>query len=577
MKKIKGLLKKSFYALLILSILMVQIDFTFIYAESKEESGVEETANTESSQEENEATVDEEDGNQDLLDDEKNDNSESDLEKDENKNEAENDENKETEEGEGNTSKEDISKDENDEDEVVNETENEEIDSSIFTYDESGTIIIGFSGALPKDKIVFPREHNGKAIVGIADKAFEGKGIEGHITFPESYKEIGKWAFKGNQITSVDVKGIQLIEEGALENNNIKNLELEDVEELGPWAFAGNPLEKASGNKLKKIGENAFGGTSLDLNLTGELSSDLFSYDEDMKITGTYFPNLNLSGNSKFPVKTSGNIDITGIGISAFQGKEIEGHITFPETYERIEKWAFKANHIESITLEGETYIGEGAFEKNKLTELYLPKVEEIGPWAFEGNKIESINLPEVSTIGEIAFANNELSGELNLPNLLKIKDSAFQNNRIEKLNLPKLKEIGDYGFADNKLNKVTAPNLNILGEWALVGEAHKLKSLTINNKLTSVRLSSLYMANEEHLGNFPIYLIDSMEEENIIDSEHRIVYNPTDDFKEIYLESLDINQEYIWTSVDDFIMGTDRNNHPYYCVDHETPMKQCQ
>lgn len=104
--------------------------------------------------------------------------------------------------------------------------------------------------------------------VKIADEAFREGTKYGKITsvnIPEGVTEIGKWAFRGNNLSSIQIPNtVTLINTGAFNINNLTSLVIPDnVTNIAKWAFNENYL------------------TSLTIPDSADIADDVFMLDEN--------------------------------------------------------------------------------------------------------------------------------------------------------------------------------------------------------------------------------------------------------------------------------------------------------
>lgn len=104
-------------------------------------------------------------------------------------------------------------------------------------------------------------------VTKIGEYAFAYNNFTGYNA-NSALKELGAYAFLGNPLTSVDLKNIEIIGEGAFKATKIQSLEFSDkIKSIGNSAFYGDTalttvdLSKAS--QLKSISDMAFYGTGI--------------------------------------------------------------------------------------------------------------------------------------------------------------------------------------------------------------------------------------------------------------------------------------------------------------------------
>jgi len=109
-------------------------------------------------------------------------------------------------------------------------------------------------------ELVIPREIQGLAVTHIGDWAFRGNQLTS-VEIPNSVTHIGSGAFDGNQLTSVEIpNSVTHIGSGAFRGNQLTSVEIPNsVTHIGDWAFRGNQLTSVEiPNSVTHIGDWAF-------------------------------------------------------------------------------------------------------------------------------------------------------------------------------------------------------------------------------------------------------------------------------------------------------------------------------
>ena len=231
---------------------------------------------------------------------------------------------------------------------------------------------------------------------------------------------------------------------------------------VGSGAFTGcTALKKVSiSDTVKKLDLNAFSGcTALEAFTVADGNEVYASADGVLLNTG----------------KT--------LLISCPVGKT--GAYTVPETVTEIEKSAFAASGVESVSMsDAVTAVGEGAFSNcSKLKSVVLPKgLKELKSSLFSGcSALEKISIPDsVKTLGEGVFSGCAALKEVKIPGeVTVIPKNAFSGcAALESVSIPaSVTAINEAAF-----DKCTAlKNVEFLGkddEWSKVTIAGKNDAL---------------------------------------------------------------------------------------------------
>lgn len=138
-----------------------------------------------------------------------------------------------------------------------------------FTFDEKNEpyTITGYTGS--ETSLTIPSEIAGVAVTSIAANAFEWKDSKKKlesVTIPDSIISIGKYAFKGNNISTVTLpKRLTEIEEGIFSRNKLSSLTIPDsVTSIGAYAFDLNNLTSVTiPDSVTEVGKHSFYGNKL--------------------------------------------------------------------------------------------------------------------------------------------------------------------------------------------------------------------------------------------------------------------------------------------------------------------------
>jgi len=283
--------------------------------------------------------------------------------------------------------------------------------------------------------VVIPSKINNHTVVKIDDYAFMKKGIT-EVHFPDTLKDIGVSAFRGNKLTSVTIP---------------KNVYIWD------WAFADNELsEVIFPNSVERE--------------TGILSRGIRF--------GVF------AGNKLTKIKIPEGFDY--INGEAFANNELT-EIIIPTTVSRIGYKAFMNNKLTSFTIPGNiTELGIDAFAGNNINSLIIPDTVKIILFenGLEG-KIEGSGETRTITmtnrvlvldditidafvygIPVTKIAKNLQSGS-SVSGVMGFVDRDKNRRKIKKLVLPEtLKEIEPDAFAYCDIANVVTPNKAVRDIW---------------------------------------------------------------------------------------------------------------
>src|SRR5690625_984903 len=274
---------------------------------------------------------------------------------------------------------------------------------------EDGTVTItGYTGT--ETEITTPDQIDGKDVVAIGREAFRNKGLTS-VTFGNMVETIGMQAFSGNEIEELTVpshiktignysfmtnemkhviivEGVQKIQESVFADNKIKSVIIpESVSSMVDNPFHSNPLETI---QISKNNEH-----SHTINDKG-----LYTRDGKTLLIGTISAEIEEG--------------ITDIGTRAFSGMDISS-VVIPKTVLRIYHFAFSGNKLEEIDLpEGLEAIGEVAFYDNELTSLEIPSsMKEVLNFTFGRNNLTSVKFFSLNTVIAPTVFNDNKSNDI--------------------------------------------------------------------------------------------------------------------------------------------------------------------
>lgn len=315
--------------------------------------------------------------------------------------------------------------------------------------------------------------------------------------------------------------GVQIIENGAFQNNKISKLKLsktlkkiqncafyineivevsfpEGLESIGSYAFARNQLTKVIlPESLKSIGTFAFYNnklTDINFNSNPTIGGGAFSTNKVPSSEGIIY--LYDSTKKQFNYTT----------IIGYCSDETE--LTIPNNVNGIEPKTIRSNAFASTGLKKVTmpnsieYIGSDAFAYNNITDVNLStSLKTIGYGAFRSNEISKIDIPDsVTSIGNFAFTTNIMTGD---DAIIYARNSSgpdyttivsYGGGRVTdkiktyKLTIPAkkngvtLKTIKSKAFIDSHITSITLPNLADTPELTIENDAFMRNAISGND-----------------------------------------------------------------------------------------------
>ena len=287
-----------------------------------------------------------------------------------------------------------------------------------------GTTLVGFTGEMPENTTINVKQ----GTVSIASEAFYGQDNLVAITFPESLKEIGAWAFNYC--------------------GNLKEITIpKNVTKIGENAFNADYLEKVTWNAIncESVYKEIHHGGQIEVDNSHIFDAEMLYGDGSSSIKTFVFgdevesiPNALCHSMKGFESVTLPK-SLKSIGIIAFDNTALT-EITIPESVEKIGRGAFKeiftlkTVNWNAISVESYEYL---VTYFNECVENFNfgNKVKDIPAYICYGlQELKSISIPEsVETIGERAFYACRLTGSMTIPaNVKSIGEAAFVASDIK-------------------------------------------------------------------------------------------------------------------------------------------------
>lgn len=375
-----------------------------------------------------------------------------------------------------------------------------------------------------KDGVLF--NASGKTLV-----AFPA-GRSGHYAVPTGTTEIGKFAFAGSALETVELTGVRTVGISAFRGAALRELTIPDSV-TRVWAEAFCECEALRsvqmGSGLKSTAAGLFRDCALLSSV--QIPAGIRTINEET-FAGTGLTEVTFPENS----------ELNRIGANAFRGCRLV-EVVLPGRVSAIEDGVFAGNNLlEIITLSpGLKRIGAHAFRGCAIREMTVPaSVTEIGAGAFGGCKelsaigvasengayqtvdgvllsldgtvlhtfpagkaAESYTLPaSVREIAPYAFAGTGKLETLVIPQgFEKLGEDALREGGFTGLVLPdSLKSIGAYGLAGCAVKELTVPKgVSFLGRYAFSG-CMNLEKLTFAENSSLERIPAYLLAGCEKL-----------------------------------------------------------------------------
>ena len=315
---------------------------------------------------------------------------------------------------------------------------------------------------------------DGSSCKEIASYAFANGTLGGSLEIPFTVREIGEYAFYGNDLTEVFVPSTTTtIGTKALAGNGTVTVNCQVYSPFATWA-------------TDWVDDNATVNYSV-----GAMREGDFSYvvNEGRAYITHYYGTATdvVVGKVGTEGGTAEGYDVYGVGLT-FRGNTSITSVTLPATVAEIQATAFEGcTSLESFTHSGDvTVIGSKAFYGcNNLSTLTLNFTgSEIGSEAFAGcGQLTSFNFGTVTSIGDRAFANSGLT-------------SALLSSAVV---------IGNEAFADcGLLTSVTLSDVEIIGTGAFASCSSLQEFIFGGNENYELRSGALYRKSDNALLYYP-------------------------------------------------------------------------
>lgn len=301
----------------------------------------------------------------------------------------------------------------------------------------------------------------------IAESAFANMRDLTDISFPESLREIGAYAFYNSGLRSIRIgRNVRKIEEQAFGNSsNLSSVIFEDgIEEIGDGAFDNCPIVSVTlPSTIRSLGNRSF--------------SCFGGYNDRMmgfRIAENN-PYLHTDGTALYRLDGEKKIlvSIYDRQYRSYEDEQLE-YTVEPGTTHIADEACMNCSRLAKVTLpEGLISIGDNAFAFTGVSSLYIPSsLQHIGETAFSASEnwdgsyrgLDSVTIAE----GNTWFFIQDHTLYMNLPEggselllyfgeddaivissqTVKIEKSAFAYRSVKELTLPRsVREIGEDAF----------------------------------------------------------------------------------------------------------------------------------
>lgn len=326
--------------------------------------------------------------------------------------------------------------------------------------------------------------------VSIGESAFVGTKISS-LTIPDSVKSIGESAFQGVSLLSslTMSSSCESIGDKAFKGTSISTLALKSGATIGKEAFACVPtletLTIASG--CAKIGDRAFMQTGIKSLTIPDSVVEIgeSAFEDCLKLTDVIFDGFSQA--KTFNAHAfKGSKNITNTRINASENTYLSGTKWLDSTFKALDE----NNLNESDGDCNPTFYSKNLLINSTPVESVADNqdatiAQVISNFAFINvGSIKGVSLYKTSSVGSYAFFGcGELSNIKITDGVNDINSYAFANcGKLKTLELKAHGNIGDYAFYGNKL--IENININVvgnIGEYALAGASD---GSSITNKL---------------------------------------------------------------------------------------------
>ena len=297
-------------------------------------------------------------------------------------------------------------------------------------YEYGDGYSVGIKDGKYLDKIVIPKEYNGKKVVAIAKKGFVGCENALTISIPNTVTVIEESAFQNcYKLESIEIpSSVTSIGKQAFKGcKALKSIQIpEGVSSVGELAFSNckDLFSISISSTVTEIGANAFEGC--------------------ISLEAVFIPKtVTKIGDGIF--KSCTRLTSISVDESSESFKSIDGNL-YTKDESKLIQYSIGKKEFEFIAPETITSVGANAFaDATALTRIVLPgAVSSVGEDAFDNCPIENAVAPvcAISEISQDVLKTIEINGGDTVPK------NAFRNSQmLKRVTLTGIKEIGDSAF----------------------------------------------------------------------------------------------------------------------------------
>ena len=398
--------------------------------------------------------------------------------------------------------------------ETVEEVEaNEAADGFNYDIKNGGASITGYTGS--SSVVVIPEELDGKTVLSIASKAFNGNTVLTEVVLPDTVTAIGSAAFQNcTNLRKVNLpKRLETLGASAFKNcASLKSIEIpKSLITAGSTAtssgsFDGSGLATVTFETgVTKIPDNLFRNCAnlRTIDIPASVTAiGRYAFLDSALEEVTFHEGLQTIGIEAFRNTKLSSVDlpntVTAVAAYAFRNCNNLQNVTLSNHLQTLDALVFggcaslKSIEIpKSLTTAGSTATSSGVFDGSGLTTVtFETGVTKIPDNLFRNcANLRTIDIPaSVTAIGRYAFLDSALEEVTFHEGLQTIGIEAFRNTKLSSVDLPNtVTAVAAYAFRNcNNLQNVTLSNHLQTLDALVFGGCASLKSIEIPKSLTT-------------------------------------------------------------------------------------------